>query len=152
MAAKRMRGKPDSSWGFLKNTRITIDTTWLAKTLFHSKVRALGFKSASELMESLARGLTGVPPLAQGKTIAKLIIEEMAARIWTVEELAQELDLELERVDKLLIGEPAEMPELIALQTILTKPDGTDYDLEDLIEINQGRKTNGKRQSVECDY
>lgn len=150
MAAKRMRGKPDNSWGFPKNTRITIDTTWLAKTLFHSKVRALGFKSASEFMESVARGF-GIPPLAQGRTIAKLIIEEMAARRWTVEELAQELDLELEQVDKLLIDDIAQMNELIALQTVLTKPDGTYYDIEDLMEINQGRKVNGERQPIKYD-
>lgn len=150
--AKKMRGKPDNPWNAPKDAKFYVDVTRLAKTLSKSQMRAFGFKSLAELTENTTRRTISIPKRSPNG-ISQLIINALAQLNWEIEELAQELDLELERIDKILtFDEPAEMHELIALQTILTKPDGTDYDLEDLIEINQGRKTNGERQSVECDY
>lgn len=150
--AKRTRGKPDTIWNALKDTRVSADVTWIARSLLKSKVRAIGLKSLADFLENLARGRLEIRWRSQKTTIAQLMIDELDKRKWEVERLTEELDLELERIDRLLNFEPAEMHELIALQTILSKPDGTDYDLEDLIEINQRKKTNGERQSVECDY
>lgn len=151
MAAKRMRGKPDNPWNAPKDAKFNIDVTRLAKTLAKSQARAFGCKSLAEFMEKSSRRKIGIP-VESPCGIARLIIETLDHLKWEVEDLAKELDLELERIDKILtFDEPAEMHELIALQTIFSKPDGSDYDIEDLIEINQGRKTNGERKSVKHD-
>lgn len=148
--AKRVRGKPDTIWNSLKDTRVSADVTRIARSLLKSKVRAIGLKSLADFLENLARGRLEIRWRSQKTTIAQLMVDELDKRKWDVEQLSEELDLDLGRIDKLLDFEPAEMHELIALQTILSKPDGTDYDLEDLIEINQGRKTNGEHQPVKC--
>lgn len=145
-----MRGKPDNPWDAPKDAKYSVNITQLAKTLARSQMRAFGFKSLAELTENATRRTIAVPKRSPNG-ISQLIVNALAQLNWEVEELAQELDLELERIDKILtFDEPAEMHELIALQTILSKPDGTDYDLEDLIEINQGRKINGERKSIKC--
>lgn len=151
MAAKRKRGIPDNPWNAIKNASLSFDLTPVGKSLFKSKFRALGIKSVSDWVENFVRGQVEVRIRSPQIEIGKLMIDELDKRQWSVERLAEELDLDLSRVDKLLNYEPAEMHELIALQTILTKPDGSDYDIEDLIEINQrGRKANGEHQPVKC--
>lgn len=146
--AKRIRGKPGTNWDTPKTAKLSSDITPLAKTLIKSQSRAFGYKSIAEFIENLARKTITIPKRSPNG-LSQLIIDALGNLSWEVEELAQELDLELERIDKILTFDvPAEMHELIALQTVLSKPDGSDYDIEELIEINQvGGQTNGERKS-----
>lgn len=149
---KRERGKPDNPWNSPKDAKFNLGITQLAKTLIKSRMRAFGCKSLSDLMEHFARGTIAIPKRSSNG-LSQLIIDALGNLSWEVEELAQELDLDLERIDKILTFDvPAEMHELIALQTVLSKPDGSDYDIEELIEINQvGGQTNGERQHIKRD-
>lgn len=142
---KRQRGQPDNPWNALKNATISIDVTKVARALFKSKIRALGFKTIAEFIEKFSRGQIEIRiRLPEEVTIAGLMVAELDRRQWEPEKMAIELDLTLERIDALLNYDRATHEELIALRTILTKEDGSEWEPEDLIEINGSKKEKGK--------